>query len=57
MDGPRKGQPLTLVILWAARKPTRRVLISTHTCEPTQARNPTTVTWTAVGGNVPAQTN
>uniref|UniRef100_A0A8C0HV77 Kruppel like factor 4 n=1 Tax=Balaenoptera musculus TaxID=9771 RepID=A0A8C0HV77_BALMU len=34
--GPGKGRPLTLVITQAAAKLTRRVLISRHTCEPTQ---------------------
>lgn len=34
--GPGKGLPLTLVIMRAAAKPTRRALISKHTCEPTQ---------------------
>lgn len=33
---PGKGRPRTLVITRAAAKPTRRVLISRHTCEPTQ---------------------
>ena len=55
--GPGKGRPLTLVITRAAAKPTRRVLISRHTCEPTQVRNLTTVTGMAVGGNLPAQMN
>lgn len=36
---PGKGRPRTLVITRAAAKPTRRVLISRHTCEPTQRRN------------------
>lgn len=36
---PGKGWPRTLVITRAAATPTRRVLISRHTCEPTQMRN------------------
>ncbi|MBZ3891418.1 Krueppel-like factor 4 [Sciurus carolinensis] len=41
----------------AAAKPIPRVLISRHTCEPTQVRNPTTVTGTAAGGNLRALKN
>ncbi|EDL91697.1 Kruppel-like factor 4 (gut), isoform CRA_b [Rattus norvegicus] len=55
--GPGKEQPPTLVTMQAVAKPIRRVLISRHTCELTQARNLTTVTGTAVGGNSPAQMN
>nr|CCO02787.1 Kruppel-like factor 4 (gut) [Homo sapiens] len=55
--GPGKGPPPTLVITRAAAKPTQRVPISRHTCEPTQVRNLTTVTGTAVDGNSPAQMN
>ncbi|XP_053435079.1 uncharacterized protein LOC128577066 [Nycticebus coucang] len=47
----------TPVITRAAAKPVQRVLISRRTCEPTQVRNPTTVTGMAVGGNSPGRMN